>query len=314
MVMIYPVQCCPVCVHCKSYEYPSHLCPVVSVDVADVAEGFDRVSIKDDAIYIRAVDNLAPGEDDTLLLENGLSDNNITSANAIIPFNDVDTLLLENGLSDKKVTSANAVVPFNDVASSFDNITLVGEDNVSLLNVSASSAHFPTVLRDTGVNHTLTVTFESSGFTFLDMIHDLECNCGTRLDSYHAPIESDSTCFCKESEVSIFRKISKLLLKEADSIFRLQLPIMELLKEIRDYGFAHEYIPAKVYCKAFEDNLAALEMATVHIMRPRTKHINNIYHHFREHVRDSSISIHAISTTGQFADIFTKPLDPKTFI
>lgn len=50
MLQLYSVQHCPVYVHCKSYEHPSHLCPVDSVDVADVAEGFDRVSIDDDAI------------------------------------------------------------------------------------------------------------------------------------------------------------------------------------------------------------------------------------------------------------------------
>ena len=114
------------------------------------------------------------------------------------------------------------------------------------------------------------------------------------------------TCVALSSCESEYYALSQAL---REAIF-----IMDLLKEIRDYGFARDYIPAKVYCKAFEDNSAALEMATVHKMRPRTKHINNIYHHFREHVRDGSITIHAISTTEQFADIFTKPLDAKTFL
>lgn len=114
------------------------------------------------------------------------------------------------------------------------------------------------------------------------------------------------TCVALSSCESEYYALSQAL---REAIF-----IMDLLKEIRDHGFARDYIPAKVYCKAFEDNSAALEMATVHKMRPRTKHINNIYHHFREHVRDGSITIHAISTTEQFADIFTKPLDAKTFL
>ncbi|GFH44538.1 hypothetical protein CTEN210_01012 [Chaetoceros tenuissimus] len=95
---------------------------------------------------------------------------------------------------------------------------------------------------------------------------------------------------------------------------REAIPIMDLLEEIRSHGLAKEYIPAKVYCKAFEDNSGALEMATVHKIRPRTKHINNVYHHFREHVRSGRITVHAISTKEQFADMFTKPLDASTFL
>ena len=67
-------------------------------------------------------------------------------------------------------------------------------------------------------------------------------------------------------------------------------------------------------CTAFEDNSGALHMAKFHKMRPRTKHINQVYHHFRSHVRDGKISIHAISTTDQIADIFTKPLDQNSFV
>ena len=85
---------------------------------------------------------------------------------------------------------------------------------------------------------------------------------------------------------------------------------MDLLEEIRSFGLAKDYIPAKVYCKAFEDNSGALEMATVHEIRPRTKHINNINHHFRKHVRSGRIIVHAISTKEQFADILQNHLTP----
>ena len=43
-----------------------------------------------------------------------------------------------------------------------------------------------------------------------------------------------------------------------------------------------------VYCRAFEDNTGAYEMATTPKMRLRTRHINVKYHHFRHHVRNSS--------------------------
>ncbi len=44
-------------------------------------------------------------------------------------------------------------------------------------------------------------------------------------------------------------------------------------------------------------------------MRPRTKHLNLKYHHFREEVKKGTISIHHVSTMDQMADIFTKPLE-----
>ena len=89
---------------------------------------------------------------------------------------------------------------------------------------------------------------------------------------------------------------------------------MELLKEINHHGFTGKYIPPQIHCKAFEDNSGALHMATIHKIRPRTKHINQVYHHFRSYVRSGEIVVHAISTVDQIADIFTKPLDQNTFV
>ena len=55
-------------------------------------------------------------------------------------------------------------------------------------------------------------------------------------------------------------------------------------------------------------------MARTPKMRPRTKHMNIKYHHFREAVNRGDITIHPINTKDQQADIFTKPLDEKSFI
>jgi len=41
-------------------------------------------------------------------------------------------------------------------------------------------------------------------------------------------------------------------------------------------------------------------------MRPRTKHINVRYHHFREKVLKGEIEIEHISTKDMLADILTK--------
>jgi hypothetical protein len=49
-------------------------------------------------------------------------------------------------------------------------------------------------------------------------------------------------------------------------------------------------------------------------MRPRTKHLNIKYHHFREEVRKETISIYHTRTEDQIADIFTKPLAETSFM
>jgi hypothetical protein len=69
-----------------------------------------------------------------------------------------------------------------------------------------------------------------------------------------------------------------------------------------------------VHCKAFEDNSGALEMARIPKMRPRTKHLCVRLHHFREHVRNGSISINKIPTQYQLGDIATKPQPEALFV
>ena len=61
--------------------------------------------------------------------------------------------------------------------------------------------------------------------------------------------------------------------------------IMELMDELKDRGYDLISTEPIVYCKAFEDNSGALEIARIPKMRTRTKAINVIYHHFREYVR-----------------------------
>ena len=92
------------------------------------------------------------------------------------------------------------------------------------------------------------------------------------------------------------------------------IPIMELMDELRDRGYELISTEPIVYCKAFEDNSGALEIARLPKMRPRTKAINVIYHHFREYVRLGLIKIYPISTDDQVADIFTKPLTQNPFV
>jgi hypothetical protein len=92
------------------------------------------------------------------------------------------------------------------------------------------------------------------------------------------------------------------------------IPLMNLVKELKKAGFSFPVGNPKLHCKVFEDNSGALEMARIPKMRPRTRHMNIKYHHFRNAVMSGSISIHAIGTNDQMADIFTKPLRLDLFL
>ena len=67
---------------------------------------------------------------------------------------------------------------------------------------------------------------------------------------------------------------------------------MELLKEARDHDYPNVVTAPAIHCRVFEDNSGALTMAKVPKMRPRTKHLNVKYHHFRDHVERGEISLH----------------------
>ena len=94
---------------------------------------------------------------------------------------------------------------------------------------------------------------------------------------------------------------------------RETIPLMEMLKEIKSVRQLPVTTVPKVMCKVFEDNSGALEIARLPKMRPRTKHINVKYHHFREYVERGEIEIYAIKTTDQQADLLTKNLPGPMF-
>ena len=90
------------------------------------------------------------------------------------------------------------------------------------------------------------------------------------------------------------------------------IPFQSQMKAMNEI-FGDETIPPVIFCKLFEDNNGALELANTPRYRPRTKHIAIKYHHFREHVRNGSIKISAIDTKEQIADQFTKGLSTSSF-
>ena len=98
------------------------------------------------------------------------------------------------------------------------------------------------------------------------------------------------------------------------------IPVIRLLQEMKDRGFPVPTTSARVHCRVFEDNSGALEIANNPKFRPRTKHINQRFHFFRQHVGEPSkdnpdkfLSIHKIDTDAQTADVLTKPLSVQPF-
>ena len=87
---------------------------------------------------------------------------------------------------------------------------------------------------------------------------------------------------------------------------------MNLMTEMQLFGIKiPSVISPKVFCKLFEDNAGGIHLAKVLKMRPRTRHTNQKYHHFREWVKTSdngkgSIEIFPIDTLEQPADLLTK--------
>jgi hypothetical protein len=91
------------------------------------------------------------------------------------------------------------------------------------------------------------------------------------------------------------------------------LPLMRLARELAKAEFLLTVHQVQVHCTVFEDNMGAIEMAKVPKMRPRTKHMNIKYHHFREAVRKGIVAVQYISTLDQPADFLTKPLGVELF-
>jgi hypothetical protein len=74
-----------------------------------------------------------------------------------------------------------------------------------------------------------------------------------------------------------------------------------------DYGYKLSKVP--LLC----DNLRAIHVADNPVEHSRTKHIDIRYHFLRDHQQKGDIEIAYVSTHNQLVDIFTKPLDEKTF-
>lgn len=88
--------------------------------------------------------------------------------------------------------------------------------------------------------------------------------------------------------------------------------ITYLIDKIHDRNLIATLKP-RICCKIFEDNEAALEISKTPKIRPRSRHINVIYHHFRSEVHNARITVAPIKSTDNLADILTKQLDITLF-
>jgi len=92
------------------------------------------------------------------------------------------------------------------------------------------------------------------------------------------------------------------------------IPLMNLTNEVRQRYDDEIQSQPTVRCEVFEDNSGALELAMTPKMRPRTKHINVKFHHFRDYVKRKLITILPIRSEDNPADTLTKPLPLDLFI
>jgi hypothetical protein len=83
--------------------------------------------------------------------------------------------------------------------------------------------------------------------------------------------------------------------------------LLWMRQTLRDYGYKLSKVP--LIC----DNESAIRMADNPVEHNRTKHIDIRYHFLRDHQQKGDIEIAYVSTHNQLANIFTKPLDEKTF-
>ena len=88
---------------------------------------------------------------------------------------------------------------------------------------------------------------------------------------------------------------------------RRTIPLMSLVKEMKKFGFSVGATVPQVHCTLFKDNSGALVLSNAPAMRPRTKHINVKYHHFRTHVANKEVTMVKCTSADQLADMLTKP-------
>jgi hypothetical protein len=83
--------------------------------------------------------------------------------------------------------------------------------------------------------------------------------------------------------------------------------LLWMRQTLRDYSYKLSKVP--LLC----ENESAIRIMENPVEHSRTKHIDIRYHLLRDHQQKGDIKIAYVNTHNQLADIFSKPLDEKTF-
>ena len=78
-------------------------------------------------------------------------------------------------------------------------------------------------------------------------------------------------------------------------------------QQLRDFNVKDSTVEIKC------DNTSAIHLTKNPIMHLRVNHIDIKHHFIRDHVLKGDINVQFIDTKQQLADIFTKPLEKKSF-
>ena len=76
---------------------------------------------------------------------------------------------------------------------------------------------------------------------------------------------------------------------------------------LKDYGIHLKHVPL------YYDNESAIKIANNPVQHSKTKHIEIRHHLLKDRAMKEDIDIIHVKTEEQLADIFTKPLDEKSF-
>ena len=94
---------------------------------------------------------------------------------------------------------------------------------------------------------------------------------------------------------------------------RMIIPFREMMKEALTIVKMNSSIPTTFKTTVYEDNAAALSIATNQRLTSRSKHFSVKYHHFWESVKNGEINVEKIDTKEQNADYMTKGLPHEIF-
>eukprot|EP00957_Ditylum_brightwellii_P082856 6298898-Ditylum_brightwellii.AAC.1 len=97
-------------------------------------------------------------------------------------------------------------------------------------------------------------------------------------------------------------------------ILFVSCPLLWRSSRLKAQGFSTYSTVPSIYHTVIEDNTSTLELACVPKMRPRTKHVNLVYHHFQQALHNGIIAVHPANSSQQIANIWTKPLPQDLFM